>query len=220
LNFSAVIFDLDGTLIDSEPVFKAVAKIAANEFDKCFTDELYLALIGLPGVEVANGILDAFGHDFPLQDFRTSFETHWHEHVTNNGIDIKRGAADLVSRLKKHSIPYAIATSTPHERAWESLRRANFNDSFDTLIGGDQIDNGKPAPDIYLKAANTIDTQATNCIALEDSKVGVRSAAAAGMHTIMIPDIKAPDEETINLTDNIFDSLDEASSYIFKLLKI
>ena len=219
MSFSAVIFDLDGTLIDSEPVFRAVAKLAALEFDRCFTDELYLALIGLPSVEVESGILDAFGHDFPMNDFRTQFESHWHQHVERQGIDVKPGVVELIERLRERSIPYAIATSTPHERARQSLERANLEGLFEHLIGGDQITNGKPAPDIYLKAATTIATNPTQCIAVEDSKVGVRAAAAAQMHTIMIPDLKSPDEETIQLTNDIFESLDDAGMRILEMLK-
>jgi HAD superfamily hydrolase (TIGR01509 family) len=220
LSFSAVIFDLDGTLIDSEPVFRAVAKLAALEFDRCFTDELYLALIGLPSAEVESGILDAFGHDFPLNDFRTRFESHWHEHVDMKGIEVKPGVVELIDQLSDRSIPFAIATSTPHERARQSLKRANLDGLFEHLIGGDQIANGKPAPDIYLKAATTIAANPTKCIAVEDSKVGVRAAAAARMHTIMIPDLKSPDEETKQLTNDIFKSLDEAGTHILKMLKI
>jgi HAD superfamily hydrolase (TIGR01509 family) len=219
LSYSAVIFDLDGTLIDSEPVFKAVAKLAAIEFDQCFTDELYLALVGLPSAEVESGIFDAFGHDFPMNDFRARFALHWHEHVDANGIEIKPGALDLVNKLRDRSIPYAIATSTPHERARQSLKHAKLDNIFEHLIGGDQVDNGKPAPDIYLKAATTIGANPKKCIAIEDSKVGVRAAAAASMHTIMIPDLKSPDEETKNLTHNIFSSLDEAANHILSLLK-
>ncbi len=195
--YSAVIFDLDGTLIDSEPVFKAVAKRAAREFDRCFTDELYLSLVGLPGAEVESGILAAFGQDFPLDEFRRYFEIHWTEHVGEHGIAVKPGALALIDRLCEIGIPYAIATSTPHERAQASLRLAGIDNRFQHVIGGAAVENGKPAPDIYLEAANAIAASPLQCIAIEDSAVGVRAASAAKMYTIMVPDLKAPDAELV-----------------------
>ena len=216
--YSAVIFDLDGTLIDSEPVFNAVAKLAALDFDRCFTDELYLDLIGLPGVEVENGILDAFGHDFPLQAFRERFAAYWEEHVEVHGIEVKPGVVDLIDRLDALAIPYAVATSTPHDRAVKSLHLACIGHRFEILIGGDEIDNGKPAPDIYLHAAKLVATDASQCIAIEDSKVGVRAAAAANMYTIMVPDLKPPDAQTQKLASEILPSMAAASERIIRLL--
>ncbi|MFT4561465.1 MAG: HAD superfamily hydrolase (TIGR01509 family) [Gammaproteobacteria bacterium] len=217
--FSAVIFDLDGTLIDSEPVFKLVAKQAASEFNQCFTDELYLNLIGLPNVEVARGIVTAFGEDFPLDEFRVRFEQYWRVHVDTYGIPVKSGVLDLIELLNQKNVAYAIATSTPHERARHSLTLAKINHYFDYLIGGDEVENGKPAPDIYVKAAHAIAVPPNRCIALEDSKVGVSSAAAADMYTIMIPDLKPPDEETTARTKRIFASIDDAAGHILDLLQ-
>jgi len=213
-----VIFDLDGTLIDSEPVFNAVAKRAALEFDKCFTDELYLGLIGLPGAEVEQGILDAFGQNFPLADFRQCFAAHWGEYVEQHGIAVKPGVVDLVDRLDDLPIPYAIATSTHHDRAILSLELAGLRSRFKFVIGGDQIANGKPAPDIYLKAAKSITTEATHCIAIEDSKVGVGAAAAANMYTIMIPDLKAPDAQTRELATEVLPSMTVTMERVLSLL--
>ena len=220
MDLSAVIFDLDGTLIDSEPVFRVVAKRAALEFDRDFTDELYLALIGLPGPEVETGIFDAFGPDFPMEPFKHRFEYHWHEHVNTDGIAIKPGVLELLQTLDDANVGYAIATSTPHDRARISLGLAGLNERFNHVIGGDQVTNGKPAPDIYLAAAGAIDAPPHRCIAIEDSKVGVRSAAAAKMHTIMIPDLKAPDSETRELATDIYPSLFEARAAIMALCGI
>jgi HAD superfamily hydrolase (TIGR01509 family) len=218
MNYAAVIFDLDGTLIDSEPVFKAVAKRAAVELDRCFTDELYLSLVGLPGAEVQSGILAAFGQDFPLDEFRRYFETHWREHVGEHGIAVKSGALALIDRLCEIGIPYAIATSTPHERAQASLRLAGLDDRFQHVIGGDQVANGKPAPDIYLEAANAIAVSPLHCIAIEDSAVGVRAASAAKMYTIMVPDLKAPDARTRRIVAEVVPSMDAAMTSVLALV--
>ncbi len=219
LKYGAVIFDLDGTLIDSEPVFKAVAKDAARDLDRCFTDELYLSLVGLPNAEVASGIVDAFGQDFPLDDFVNRFESRWLAHVSEHGIAVKPGAHGLLDRLCDLSVPYAVATSTPRERAQLSLNLAGIGDRFDHVIGGDEVENGKPAPDIYLKAAKTISTAPTECIAIEDSAVGVRAASAAKMYTIMVPDLKTPDAETRELVTKVLPSMDAAIACVLDLLE-
>lgn len=218
MSWRAVIFDLDGTLIDSEPVFRNVAKQAALRFDRVFSDELFFDLLGLPGVEVEAGILAEFGDDFPLAAFREVFGSIWLEYVEEHGIDSKPGALDFVRHLGDHGVPHAIATSTQRGRALESLALAGMGGRFDHVIGGDQVENGKPAPDIYLAAAARIEVDPLRCVAIEDSKVGVMAAAAAGMHTIMVPDLKPPDDETREHADAILDSMHDALDAVRALL--
>lgn len=218
MTYRAIIFDLDGTLIDSEPVFRAVAKLAALRFDREFSDELFFELLGLPGVQVEAGIRAAFGPDFPLEAYRDSFATVWLEYVDEHGIASKPGVHDFIEHLSRERVPHAIATSTQHDRARESLAVAGLGDRFEHLVGGDQVKNGKPAPDIYLTAAARIGIDPRHCIAIEDSKVGVLSAAAAGMHTIMIPDLKPPDDEARAHADTILESMYDAMEFARALL--
>lgn len=218
MSYRAVIFDLDGTLIDSEPVFRAVAKLAALRFDREFSDELFFELLGLPGVQVEAGIRAAFGADFPLEAYRDSFGALWVEYVDEHGIASKPGVLDFIDHLGRERVPHAIATSTQHDRARDSLVIAGLGDRFEHVIGGDQVENGKPAPDIYLTAAARIGVEPHHCIAIEDSTVGVLSAAAAGMHTIMIPDLKPPDDEARAHADTILESMYDAMQLARSLL--
>ena len=124
----------------------------------------------------------------------------------------------MIDRLDEIGVPYAIATSTPHERAQASLRLAGLDNRFEHVIGGDQVKNGKPAPDIYLEAANVIAVSPRQCIAIEDSAVGVRASSTAQMYTIMVPDLKAPDAKTRRLVTEVLPSMDEAMAAVLTLI--
>ena len=218
MRYEAVLFDLDGTLIDSEPLLRRVAQGTAREFDRDFSDELYLSLVGLPAKELEQGILAAFGDDFPLAEFRERFAVRWAKDIVTYGIAIKPGVEALLDTLDAQKIPYAIATSTPHERARECLRFAQLHERFEHLIGGDEIERGKPAPDIYLKAATRLGIAPERCIAIEDSKIGVMSAATANMYTIVVPDIKLPDAETKTLAAEVLPSMSVVKTRIHELM--
>ena len=216
--FLGIVFDMDGVLIDSEPIVKQCGQIAAERYGAELSDRLYNQLIGLPAKQVEQGLQTAFGADFPMQEFRIELERLWHEHVHNHGMPVKPGVESILSHLQDHTVPYAIATSTPHERAQLSLSKAGILEHFDVIVGGDQVANGKPAPEIFLTAAERISTDASACIAIEDSAVGVNAAFNAGMHTIMIPDQKQPDEATMQHVKELFDSMHDALPRILELL--
>ena len=216
--FSGIVFDMDGVLIDSEPIVKTSGQAAARLFGAELSDDLYNNLIGLPAKEVENGLQQAFGAAFPMQEFRDELEILWHEHVQAHGMPIKPGIEHVLETLRENAIPFAIATSTPTERAQFSLTTAGIHHHFDVIVGGDQVSSGKPAPDIFLAAAEKIQIQPTSCIAFEDSAVGVKAASSAGMYTIMIPDQKPPDDATKARFSEMFSSMPAASPRLFELL--
>ena len=216
--FLGIVFDMDGVLIDSEPIVKRCGQIAAERYGAELSDRLYNQLIGLPAKQVEQGLQAAFGAEFPMQEFRIELERLWHEHVHSHGMPVKPGVESILGLLQDHTVPYAIATSTPHERAQLSLAKAGILDHFDVIVGGDQVANGKPAPEIFLTAAERIFTEASACIAIEDSAVGVNAAFNAGMHTIMIPDQKQPDEATMQHVKELFESMHDALPRILELL--
>ncbi len=216
--FAGVVFDMDGVLIDSEPIVKRCGQAAARTFGAELSNSLYNNLIGLPAKEVENGLQLAFGSEFPMQSFRDELERLWHEHVANHGMPIKSGVEDLLKNLQAHDVPFAIPTSTPFERAQFSLDTAGILHYFDHIVGGDQVSKGKPEPEIFLAAASLIDISAPSCIAIEDSAVGVRAASSAGMYTIMIPDQKGPDDATKERYHELHSSMSLATARIFELL--
>ena len=214
----ACIFDMDGVLIDSEPIVKQCGQQAASELGAVLTDELFNDLIGLPSHEVQSGLRNAFGENFPMDTFRTLLEQRWHEFVKENGIPVKPGVIQLLDYFESANIPFAIATSTPHERARLALTVAGLIDRFDEIVGGDQVTNGKPAGDIFEAAASRISSTPHSCLAIEDSKVGAHAAVAASMYTMMVPDQKPPDEETRAIVQAVYPSLVDAFDPITELM--
>jgi HAD superfamily hydrolase (TIGR01509 family) len=188
----AVIFDMDGLILDSEPVYRDASRSAAAELGYDFTDALYEQLIGRHERDVESSIRASLGIDFPIAEFRSRWARHWERIVAERGISLKPGVGDVLDAVSALGVPYAIATSTNAARAARSLAAGRIEHRFPTVIAGDAVQRGKPAPDIYQRTAARLGVRAERCVALEDSDPGVLSAAAANMLALMIPDLKPP----------------------------
>ncbi len=207
----AVIFDMDGLLLDTEKVYFKGYQNARTAMGLAPYDAGFMELIGLP-TAAGRPLLEAH-----LGAATDAFEAQWdHEirQLMTARIPAKPGVRHLMTQLQDQQIPYAIATSTFTSKAHDHLERAGLGDLFDTIIGGDQVQNGKPAPDIYLKAASTLKIDPRLCAAFEDSENGVRAAVAAGMTTVQIPDIKPPSDDLRKLGHYIADTLLEGARYL------
>ena len=218
-NLSAVAFDMDGTLIDSEPLFKLIATESALELGFTIDGETYGSWVGLPREALEKAILKSLGSTFPIEDFKNIFAKRWVSYTEENGIAPKPGIPALLRSLAEEKIPLAVSTSTPTAQAERSLRIAGIRPHFQAIIGGDQVEKGKPAPEIFLKAARVLNTPPEKCLALEDSAIGVESAVAANMPTIMIPDTVYPNEKTKELADFVIPSSEKACRVILAIFK-
>ncbi|MEM7542359.1 MAG: HAD family phosphatase [Pseudomonadota bacterium] len=218
--FSGVVFDMDGVLVNSEPVFRMAAQRAALELGYELSDQLYVELMGMPRVIVEKLIHDNMGDEFPMDPFRDGFMRYWLEHTDAHGLDAMTGMLDLIEDLLANDIRIAVATSTRREQALRSLALAGFESKFATIIAGDDIENGKPEPDIFLNAAASAGIDATRCVAVEDSVVGVMAATAAKMHTIMVPEIKLPPADLAQKTRYILPSTGIAADVIRTMFSI
>lgn len=217
--FSAVVFDMDGVLIDSEPVIRRAAGLAGEDFGKTLTDALYAELIGLPGPRVEAALLSAFGPNFRLDEYRVSFQRHYRAHIDAHGMRTKPGIPALLAELVASGVPIAVATQTRSGNAQLALKAAGLLEYFPVCITGDQVAHGKPAPDIFLRAAATLAMAPSACIALEDSEVGVHAAVGAGMWTLMIPDLKQPSAATAALANEVFPEMLAATARVRELLR-
>jgi HAD superfamily hydrolase (TIGR01509 family) len=205
--FDAVIFDMDGLMLDTERIYHLTWRSAAQEMGYPLDDDTLHATAGRTFPDCYKLLRQQLGDSFPLAEFQALWPVHWHRYVAGQGIPQKPGLAALLELLEARRIPKAVATSTSCNEALFTLRAGGIAGHFTTVVSGDQIQNGKPAPDIYLEAARRLGVEPARCLALEDSEAGVLAGAAAGMFTIMVPDTKQPSPAVAAQARRIFASL-------------
>jgi len=208
---------MDGLMLETESVYKLAWQNAATELGFDLDDDYYLTLVGQTNPACEAALLNRFGDHFPMKDFRDRWSSSWRKIVETSGIPTKPGLIELLSFLRECQIPTAVATSSDRDYTSLSLRAAKLESWFDNLVTGDQVVNGKPAPDIYIEAARRLGVEAVNCVALEDSDAGVLSASAAGMLTVMVPDLKPPSPEARDAAFCVVTSLVDAKNVIASL---
>lgn len=215
-NIKGVIFDMDGLMIDTEKLLTKFWRQAAIEYGFHMTDE-NVYNIRSASHELASAMLkEIFGENFDYDKIRQRRIELMNEYISKNGIEIKKGLFELLEYLKKNNYKIAVATSTPYERTEKYLNKINAFDYFDKIIGGNMIANGKPAPDIYLTACKALKLNPDQCIALEDSPNGIKSAYSAGCKAVMIPDLTPPDDYSKSVVYAVCESLDKVINILEK----
>lgn len=205
----AVIFDMDGVLIDTEKWLNIYWRQAASEAGYDMKEEHALAIRSLAGKYAAPYLQSIFGENFSYWTIREHRKELMKEHIAKHGIDKKPGVDEILDYLKAHGIMTAVATATDPVRTKDYLTRIGAYEKFDRIVCATMVENGKPKPDIYLYVCEQIGCAPEECIAVEDSPNGVRAAVDAGIRTIMVPDLTKPDKETAEIitaeADSLFD---------------
>ncbi len=205
----AVVFDMDGVLIDSETLYKKHAHETAKELGFVISDELHLSTVGLTGPMGEALVRAELGDEFPFEEF----DHIWRGKVAAAMMDhvpLKPGVREILTLLDTLEIPTAVATSSTREAAEHHLTRADILQHFSALVTGDDVENSKPHPEPFLLAAEKLEVDPENCLAFEDSHNGIRSAHGAGMQAIMVPDMLASNEEMEALTIAVMKDMFEA----------
>ena len=202
----AVIFDMDGLLIDSESVYRDAIIAAAAQLGHDLPESVFKRMIGLPDTGSGQVLIDHFGPELDLQAL-WSDATHRFRQVTQAGVALKTGVLELLEHLEALGLPCAIATSSPHESVDHHIAESGILHRFKAVIARGDYARGKPFPDPYLAAASALAIEPHHCLALEDSHNGVRAAHAAGMMTIMVPDLLEPTDEMVDKCLMIAESL-------------
>ena len=202
----AAIFDMDGTLIDTERVSQASWRRAARDFGIEIPERILRAFVGCSIPNAMKMIDDEFGDpDFTVRLFdrrHEIFDATWEDEL-----ELKPGADEAITAARDRGLAVALATSSVRDRAITSMERFGLMGLFDAAIFDEDIEHHKPAPDVYLVAAGHLGVEPRHCIAVEDSFNGVRAGAAAGMRVIMVPDYNEPTSDVRALCSAVLPSL-------------
>lgn len=196
----AVIFDLDGTLIDTEKYYQINWPKTFEHFGYKMTNEQFLSIRSLGKPFVQETLKKYSGDPNFDYDFIVKYRSKlMDETIAQKGVQMKKGAVELLTFLKEKNIQRAVATASPVERAENYLSKVNLLSYFDKIISARNMKEGKPSPDVYLFACKELNLKPEECLAIEDSPNGVLSAYRAGCKVVMIPDLAPADEETKKL---------------------
>lgn len=210
----AVIFDMDGTLVDSETVSAAAWHRAARTKGIEIPDSLIRQFIGRNLQSYRSMLVEHVGGDEEFAD--ELLEQHLQDFfdIAETSLELMPGARECLAALHEMGLPLALATSTRRAWALPRLQRFDMQDDFVTITCGDEVEKSKPEPDIFLTAAKSIDVDPADCAVIEDSFNGVRAGYASGAQVFMIPDLVEPDEEIKGMCSAVLASLHELPAAI------
>ena len=203
----AVVFDMDGLLLDSEricmEIFAEVCVSNGFEFDRI----VYGRCIGTNREGTRQVLLEGYGAEFPYEVVEDEWMSRYEAQVQSEPVPVKAGATEVLECLRRREVPIALATSTQAPIALRKLELAGLAGYFEIAVTGEQVSRGKPDPEPYVEALRRLGQAARDCWALEDSDNGVVSAHGAGMMVVQVPDLIEPTAEVRALGHVVVDSL-------------
>lgn len=197
--FEAVIFDMDGLMFDTERLGNQIWKKVAKELHIDAPSDMFLRVIGRTKADGKKIMKETIGKEFDYEKVKDKRMEYYYKYIEEHGTPIKKGLIELLDYLDKNNIKKAIASSSYIDVVSFLLKNANIVDRFNVIITGDEVKNGKPNPEIFIKASSKLKIEPSKCLVLEDSNPGIKSANLAGMESILIPDLLKPTEESRKL---------------------
>lgn len=210
----AIIFDMDGLMIDSERVTynEYVKKLHILGHDD-FTEEIYKNCLGKNKQGICQVFIDHYGEDFPMAEVWDDVHV-WIDESLRKHVPKKKGLDQLLEYLKANNYKTIVATSSGRKRVDEILENANIVDYFDNSICGDEVNKGKPNPEIFLTACQKLGVKPEEALVLEDSEAGILAAYDGHIDVICVPDMKYPSDEFASKTTKIVNSLEDVIVYL------
>ena len=211
---SAFIFDLDGTLIDTEKLYRKYWPMALKDYGYDLSDERALMLRSLGRPFAPRQFKDWYGEDFDYNLVRQRRKEYVEGHIEKYGVDLRPNVKETLTFLRDKNITVAIATATDLERTKKYLDMTGISGFFTDIICATMVEHGKPAPDIYEYACEKLNKKPSECFAVEDAPNGVKSAYAAGLNVIFIPDQAPSDDSFKSMIFAEFDNISKIKSLI------
>ena len=210
----AILFDMDGVLLDTESVCEVCWAKAADEIGLSNIHEIFMQCVGRSKTDTEKLLEKYLPDEGAAVKFRNRTSELFSVVEKEQGLNKMPFVVDCLESLKKAGFRLAVASSTRAAKVHPQLTNAGIHDYFETFTTGDTVTHSKPDPEIYLKAAASLNLQPEECVAIEDSPNGVRSATNAGIKCIMIPDLIQPDSEMKEKAWKIFSNLKETSDFL------
>lgn len=205
--FSAVLFDMDGVIFDTEKVVVACWQEVAKKYGIPHIEDTCRKCLGLNQEATVRIFLDTYGEDFPYAAYKQEMRELFFGPYYEQSLTVKKGGRELLAALKNAHIPVALATSTAQASVLKELKDAGIRDYFDQVICGDMVSHSKPHPEIFLTACAALGAKPEKTIVIEDSYNGIRAAHAGGMMPVMVPDMLQPTDEIKKMTIAVCESL-------------
>lgn len=205
-NFEAIIFDMDGTLVDSEPAWEVAEGEMFEERGLSYNDEVRQAVIGLRLDEFFEKLIELYNIEGTVAELVAELTERMGK-VIPEIVKPKPGAQEILEYVAEQKIPYCIASSSPLAIIDIAVQSQGWLDLIPQRYTADAVPLGKPAPDVYLYAAEKLGVNPANCLALEDSPAGSKSAVAAGMTCYTVPDYHSKHVDFSSITPHVFEDL-------------
>ena len=207
---NALILDMDGLMFDSERVVQHSWNVVGERMGLGpLGDDNIRYTLGFNRVRRKQYFLEKYGTDFPYEEFHQEYGRVYREYADAYGVPVKDGLYELLDVLEERKIKCGVATSSSREHAFANLERAGVRQRFQAVLTGDMVTEGKPSPEIYLKACGLLGTEPSKAMALEDAPNGILSAHRARMYTVLIPDLIEDFSSILPFLDLKVDSLSE-----------
>lgn len=217
MEINAVIFDMDGVIFDTESLYLKHWCSIFSKYGYEMTKENYVLVMGRGRKVVKEKFLGIYGENLPIDNMYKEKDYELSKYIEENEVPIKEGAYELLEFLKANGYKVALATSAKRGRAMKHLKDSRFENYFDVIITGEDIEKTKPNPEIFLKALERLNIEPKKAVVIEDSIAGIKAAKNAGIFAIHVPDLKEPDEEIIKEADIIVSNLLEVKSIVLNL---
>jgi HAD superfamily hydrolase (TIGR01509 family) len=217
LDIKAVIFDLDGLVLDTESSFFAAWRQAAKVLGFELSESFCRSLSGLHYRAVERKLCDFYGAGFDPDEFGRISALCWRRHVQAQGIAVKPGFQDLLELIVRRNLPYALATNSNRANALECLDMAGLTDVFQVIVARDEVAQGKPDPAVFWAVAKRLSVAITQCLVLEDSPVGIMAAKAAGAFALFVPSTQPADSDTLTQCDLNCHDLTEVAQWLGRI---